>query len=272
MVGDALRYHHDSVDLSDRNSALTQLILLAGRDKRILEVGPATGYVTRVLQQRGCRVTGIEKDPIAAQVASSFSDRMIVGDIETLDFADALGGEQFDVVMFGDVLEHLVNPQDVLVKTARVLRTKGYLVASVPNIAHGSIRLALLGGEFRSTGLGLLDRTHLRFFTRESLERMFREAGYAIRVWRRILMDPFTTELHLSAADYPVSVAASLRNDLEAMTYQFVVRAHPVPHPRPATRKGASSSRGAAPVLQMLRELETETQRLEAEKRGLSAE
>src|SRR5437867_11282091 len=134
MPGDALRYHRDSVELSDCNSSLTQMVLLAGRDKRVLEVGPATGYVTRVLRERGCRVTGIEKDHVAAQIASTFSDRMIVADVETIYFADAFRREQFDAVMFGDVLEHLVEPWEALAKSARVLKANGYVRASIPHL------------------------------------------------------------------------------------------------------------------------------------------
>jgi hypothetical protein len=66
MPGDAKRYH-GKIDLSNRDHPRTQLILLTGRNKRVLELGPSTGYISQVLQQRGCAVTGIEIDPVAAE-------------------------------------------------------------------------------------------------------------------------------------------------------------------------------------------------------------
>jgi 2-polyprenyl-3-methyl-5-hydroxy-6-metoxy-1,4-benzoquinol methylase len=227
------------LDLSKKDSQPAQLLLLTGCNKKVLEVGPATGYITEALNNRGCRVTAIEKDTAVAEITAKLCERMIIGDVEQIDFAADFAGEEFDVVIFGEVLEHLVDPQSVLAQAACILQPKGYVVASVPNIAHGSIRLALLGGEFRYTELGLLDRTHLRFFTRTSLEDLFREAGYSIRVWRRIIVDPFATELQLSETDYPARLVASLREDPESITYQFVVKAYPAVR---RTRKRSSDS------------------------------
>jgi len=223
---DATRYH-SQVDLSNKNTSHAQLIRLTGRNKKVLEVGPATGYITEVLVQRGCRVTCIEKDPTAAELAQRFCERMIVANVEELDFEAAFGEEQFDVVLLGDVLEHLVDPDTVLAKAATVLAPGGYVVASVPNVAHGSVRLALLRGEFRYSESGLLDRSHLRFFTRQTLAELFRDAGYAIKQWRDIEGDPFGNELGLREQDYPAHLAQSIRSDQDALTYQFVVKARP---------------------------------------------
>jgi len=242
----ALRYHSD-VDLSQKNSTHAQLIRLTGRNKQVLEIGPATGYLTEILRSRGCRVWCIENDPEAAKIAAQFCERMVVSDVEKIDLVSTFGDQRFDVVMFGDVLEHLVEPRAALARVATILKPEGYVVASVPNVAHGSLRLSLLRGEFRYTELGLLDRTHLRFFTRETLADLFQQAGYAIRVWRPILMDSFGTEIGLRADDYPPYLAQSVQSDPEALIYQFVVKASPYkvpsngrrPHPSPAGRSGA---------------------------------
>ncbi|TMB68236.1 MAG: methyltransferase domain-containing protein [Chloroflexi bacterium] len=223
----ALRYHIE-IDLSQKDSPHAQLIRLTGRNKEVLEVGPATGYVTKVLQQRGCRVSCIENDPQAAQIAAAFSKRMIVADVETVDFASTFPEQRFDVITFGDVLEHLVDPLGVLIRLKEMLNRGGYIVASVPNIGHSSIRLALLKGRFEYTEKGLLDRTHLRFFTQQSLASLFHEAGYDVRTWRRIVLDPFSTEVEVREQDYPVWLSEAARGDAEGITYQYVVRAHPI--------------------------------------------
>src|SRR3989304_7807884 len=107
MNGDARRYE-SLVDLSAKNTSHAQLVLLTGRNKRVLEVGPATGYVTEVLRRRGCQVTAVENDPAAAGGAEKFCERIILGDIEEIDFPQAFGEDEFDGVMFADGLAPLV--------------------------------------------------------------------------------------------------------------------------------------------------------------------
>jgi 2-polyprenyl-3-methyl-5-hydroxy-6-metoxy-1,4-benzoquinol methylase len=199
-MADALKYRAQ-IDLAQKHSSHSQLVLLTGLDKKVLEVGPATGYITEALSQRGCRVTCIERDPAAAEEASQFCERMIVGNVEEIDFRESFGEAKFDVIMFGDVLEHLVDPKTVLEKVKELVAPGGLVLASVPNVAHGSVRLALLRGEFRYSELGLLDKTHLRFFTRQTLAELFDEAGYEIANWRPVLVELFETELGLREED-----------------------------------------------------------------------
>jgi O-antigen biosynthesis protein len=226
--GHALRYE-TQVDLSQENTSQTRVVLLTGWDKKVLEIGPATGSTTKILRDRGCHVTGIEIDPEAAEIGAKYCERMIVGDIERMDLPALFADEKFDVVLFADVLEHLLDPTAVLVSVSSVLAPGGYVCASIPNIAHGSIRLALLGGEFRYTEKGLLDRTHLRFFTRDGLEELFADAGFTVRHIERVEVDLFSTEIAVRAQDYPFTLLEAVRSSPEYLTYQFVVKAEPVP-------------------------------------------
>ncbi len=135
----------DDTPDSTHNLALS----LIPRNSRVLEFGCATGYMSGVLRTRlGCSVTGIEVDPTAAALAREVADRVIEGDAESLDYARELGAEQFDVLLFADVLEHLRDPQVVLRRVRPLLDRGGVVVASIPNVAHGSLRVALLQGEF----------------------------------------------------------------------------------------------------------------------------
>ena len=224
--GDALRYKA-TVDLSETNTARTQLVLLTGADGNVLEVGPATGYITKALAERGCRVTALEIDPAAAESAGQFAERMIVGDIEQVDFEELFGDEKFDVVMYGDVLEHLVDPEGTLVKTKDILAPGGRVVASIPNVAHASVRLALLSGEFKYRSDGLLDRTHLRLFTRESIHSLFEAAGYDIEEIRTSTTGPFGTEMELREEDFPPRLVEAVTSLPDADTYQFILSARP---------------------------------------------
>ena len=191
---------------------------------RVLEFGCATGYMSEVLKNRlGCTVVGVEIDRDAAAIAEQHTERVIVGDAEKIDYAAELAGEEFDVVLFADVLEHLKEPGDVLRRVRPFLADNGVAIASIPNIAHASVRLALLGGEFRYREWGLLDDTHLRFFTRASIQDLFEESGYVITNWLRQRLDVGETEIDVPQV--PDAVREWLASDPEATTYQFVLRA-----------------------------------------------
>ena len=216
-----------SVDLSNKNNSHTLIIELVGHGRRVLDVGASTGFLARVLTKRGCTVTGIEIDPDSARQAEEFCDRVIVGNVEELDLGAELGEDTFDVLVFGDVLEHLKDPREALERFKPFLNPGGHVVASIPNIAHGSVRLALLMGEFRYRPLGLLDNTHLRFFTRESVEEMFEGAGFLVADLRRTTQGLFTTEIQVDGGMVPDDVVRLLQEDPEATTYQFVLAARP---------------------------------------------
>jgi 2-polyprenyl-3-methyl-5-hydroxy-6-metoxy-1,4-benzoquinol methylase len=209
---------------ADPGSTHTKIVSLVPPATRVLEFGCATGYMSEVLKNElGCTVTGVEISPEAAELAEQHTERVIVGDAEKIDYAAELAGEEFDVVLFADVLEHLKRPGDVLRRVRPFVAEDGVVIASIPNIAHGSVRLALLGGEFRYRDWGLLDDTHLRFFTRASIQDLFEETGYVVTHWLRQRLDLGETEI--SVPDVPDAVREWLASDPEATTYQFVLRA-----------------------------------------------
>jgi 2-polyprenyl-3-methyl-5-hydroxy-6-metoxy-1,4-benzoquinol methylase len=218
--------YETKLNLDDRSSSHALIIELLGLDKRVLDVGCATGNLAEVLAGRGCRVTGIEIDPEAARQAEKHCERVIVGDVESLDLGAELDESVFDVIVFGDVLEHLKDPLQTLRRFKPFLQTEGYVIASIPNIAHGSVRLALMQGRFRYRSLGLLDDTHLRFFTRETVEQLFKDAGFLIADLRRTTRGVFDTEIEIDREQLPPEVLRLVEEDPEASTYQFVLSAY----------------------------------------------
>lgn len=209
-------------------SAHQLVVSLVPGQGRVLEIGCATGYMSEVLRTRlGCSVTGVEIAPEAAAIAADRCDHVIVGDAEQLDYDELLGDERFDAILFADVLEHLRDPSALLRRLRPFISDEGVVVASVPNVAHASVRLALLGGEFRYRDTGLLDATHVRFFTRDSIQDLFEESGYAITDWLRRRIGLNEAEIP-TPAHLPEDARAWAANaDAEATTYQFVVRAVP---------------------------------------------
>ena len=143
---------------------------------RVLDVGCAEGYLAGALRERGCRVTCVEADPVAADLAQKTCDVVVVGDVEDPAVRDRVEGA-FDVILLGDVLEHLRDPLTVLRWAAR---RAPRVVVSLPNIAHWTARRALLRGRWAYADHGLFDRTHLRFFTRASAHALIGEAGLRV--------------------------------------------------------------------------------------------
>jgi SAM-dependent methyltransferase len=167
----------------------------------------------------------IEVDADAAAVAEKWAERVVVGDLDAGTLWAELEGELFDAITFGDVLEHLRDPLATLRAAVRQLKPSGVIAISVPNIAHGDVRMALLKGDFPYRETGLLDRTHLRFFTKASLREMIREAGLVLMETRRTVVPLFQTELGSECKGVDASTVDAIRQDPEAETYQFVVKA-----------------------------------------------
>jgi 2-polyprenyl-3-methyl-5-hydroxy-6-metoxy-1,4-benzoquinol methylase len=220
------RYWVD-VDTSRENNAHTYALDMVGFNKRVLELGPAAGHVTRALVRQGCTVTGIEIDPEAAAGIAGVAD-CIVGDLSDPSVIAKAGEERkFDVVLAGDVLEHLADPLSTLSACRDVLLPGGFIVISLPNVAHADVALSLMRGKFAYRDNGLLDRTHLRFFTVASIGDLLTHAGFLAIETRRVVMPVFSTELKLDRGAFePAVVEEALRHD-EAETYQFVVKAVP---------------------------------------------
>jgi O-antigen biosynthesis protein len=154
----------------DRYSSHSVILsyLQDGRGKRLLDVGAAQGDMAKLLHMRGYDVTAIEGDPKLAEIARTRVRNVIVADLD--DPIPDWGGP-FDVVVYGDVLEHLKDPLSALININRQLKPAGVVVVSVPNSAHAWVRLQMCFGHFEYAERGILDKTHLRFFTLASVQR-----------------------------------------------------------------------------------------------------
>ncbi|MBE0569819.1 MAG: glycosyltransferase [Deltaproteobacteria bacterium] len=144
---------------------------------RVLDVGCGEGALGRALLDKGAReVVGIEADPATAEAARKHLTRVFRGDMESLDLPFEEG--HFDCIVLADVLEHLRDPLSVLKKISRYLSDGGTLVASIPNVRFRYVLQQLAEGRWEYRDSGILDRAHLRFFTRKEMELLLREAGF----------------------------------------------------------------------------------------------
>jgi len=149
---------------------------------RVLDIGCHTGILGEALRkQKHCHVIGIDNDRDALGVAKSRLDSALEIDIEIPGWTRTLlevGKSNFDVVLFGDVIEHTRDPLSILGETKVLIAPHGVAIVSLPNVANLRIRLGLLFGRFTYQDSGILDRTHLRFFTLQSARKMLKDAGY----------------------------------------------------------------------------------------------
>lgn len=147
---------------------------------RLLDVGCGAGAFAAACKLRsGCETWGIERNPEAATVAAGHLDRVLTGDAQRL--VTELPPAHFDVVVCNDVLEHLAEPEELLVALRRTLRRDGVVVASIPNIRYyKALKTIIVRRDFPRDDEGIFDRTHLRFFTQKAIVRMFAKSGYAL--------------------------------------------------------------------------------------------
>jgi methionine biosynthesis protein MetW len=173
------KVYRGHVDPADPNSAWSLIVARVPPGSRVLEIGCAEGYMSAYLREaKGCAVTGVELSAEAAEVARGRCESVVVGDVED-GALDALAGG-FDVVICADVLEHLRHPGRVLRSLREKLAPTGVALVSLPNVAHWDVRRDLLAGRFEYDRSGLLDDTHLRFFTRDSARRLIAQSGYRV--------------------------------------------------------------------------------------------
>jgi methionine biosynthesis protein MetW len=173
---DPLRYDVDRP--LDPNEVPGIVAGMIPRGAKVLDIGCGEGTLTKVLAD-ACHAEffGIEADPIRAARAAARGLNVRVGFFDPQMVRDLW---PFDIVLFADVLEHLPNPQSVLVACHEILSPRGAVVVSVPNVAHWSVRAELLQGRFRYQATGIMDATHLRWFTAGSAKALLESAGFEV--------------------------------------------------------------------------------------------
>lgn len=170
---------------SKKKDKRTDLLSFIAEDtKRILDVGCADGGLTVALRQSGIEVVGLEKDETACTKARERLNQVFPADIENFNLPYPKG--YFDCILYADVLEHLTEPLTLLKKQRDYLNEDGYVVASVPNIRYYKVIIRLvIGGSWDYSDGGILDKSHIRFFTLVNIIELFDKAGYEITDIRR---------------------------------------------------------------------------------------
>jgi len=185
---------------------------MVGVNQDVLDIGCGEGFLAAELAKHGNRVTGIDDRQVPSEISKL--DRYYSADLEggIEPVVQQLQGKRFDRVLLLDVLEHLRRPDRILQDCREVLKREGLLIVSLPNVANIAVRLMLLFGRFDYTERGILDKTHVHFYTRKTARRMLQENGYSIVESKQTVI-PFELVLSLS----PRSVLLKILNPLVAV-------------------------------------------------------
>ena len=228
----ASRYEYPFDPNRRNHTAASVFRLVRTGGVRVLDLGSGPGIVAGALTALADKhVTCVDAEPAHLEAAAARGvARTVLGDLTDTDWAEQLAGERFDVIVLADVLEHLVDPGALLqlIGERALLAPDGRLVISIPNASHLAMLALLSIGEFPYRPTGLLDETHLRFFTLTSIRHLLEAHGFELTRIERTEKTLEQTEF----ADLLRSVdGAALRRLAahdEALTYQFVLRAEPL--------------------------------------------
>lgn len=203
------------------NPELLSWVPLSAR--RVIEFGCGEGALAAAykLSNPGSAYTAVELNSTAAQTARMRVDRLIEGDVEGMSDSEIACDGLFDVAIMGDVLEHLADPWKMLSRIHALLEDGGHFVLCVPNISHWCGLVELLSGRWPAHTAGLFDRTHLRFFTQDSITTILRESGFEISKIR-----PRNIPVNQAVADRVIPVLSDAIERLGLDRQAFVARAN----------------------------------------------
>ena len=209
----------------------TSLSVLAGLihpGATVLDLGTGSGALGKYLQETlSCTVDGLTYNDAEADVARPYYRRVEVANLENCVLADIFPGVRYDYVVCADVLEHLSRPERIVEACRSILAPAGRLLISVPNAGYSGLIAELIQGDFTYREEGLLDRTHLRFFTRRSLARFLGELHWSLEVFDTITRELPASEFKVAFDSLPPALSRYLLAIPDALTYQFIVAATP---------------------------------------------
>ena len=197
-------------------------------DSTVLEFGPANGRFTKSLHNaKNCTVDIVEFDEKSGKDATKFARNSLIGlkdgNIENYKWELAYADYQYDYIVFADVLEHLRNPQKALEEASKLLKEQGKILLSIPNVAHNAVLMALIEDDFPYRPTGLLDNTHIHFFTKKTIAAMLNNIDLNIYKFSAIIVSPPSTEFHDNYARFPKIIADMFKLRPNGEAYQYVI-------------------------------------------------
>lgn len=214
--------YETEIDFDSRN-VMTLLIDLIENHSKILEFGPASGRLTKYLKEtKSCEMWIVEIDEEAARAAIPYAKDFVIGDIMEYEWLEKFSGQCFDYILFADVLEHLQRPEEVLRYAKELLKDHGKVLVSLPNIAYNGVLASLYHNVFQYRETGILDQTHLHFWTSQEAVSMFERCGYGAKLVDAVYQPLKNSEFSLQYDTLPCVVADAVKSRAYGEAYQLV--------------------------------------------------
>ena len=213
---------------NDERTSLSILASLVTPGATVLDLGTGSGALGQFLhEQAQCTVDGLTFNSAEADVARPYYRRIEVANLETCVLQDIFPDTRYDFIVCADVLEHLSRPERIVQACRDLLTPGGKLLISVPNAGYSGLIGELIQGDFIYREEGLLDRTHLRFFTRRSLTRFLSELDWSLKTMDTVVRELPGSEFHVAFDSLPPAMSRHLLAIPDALTYQFIAVAQP---------------------------------------------
>lgn len=209
--------------LKDEANPLNRICQLIPNGSKVLDIGAGNGLFALVLLKSRVNIVidGIEPNTYAADLAKEHYRFFHVGYAQ--EFKGTILKEGYDFIVLADVIEHINDPQDFLTELCSGLSEQTKTILSVPNVAFGAVRLALLNGEFNYVDSGILEKTHIRFFTQKTIETLISKINMNIEKLYFLQRNIFSTEIKLDKNNLNSYCLSKLLEDDLASTYQFIL-------------------------------------------------
>src|ERR1043165_348604 len=175
-----LQYKHNPYQKENLPFEWRTILNWIGSNKNVLEVGCHTGDFSEQMKVHECMVTGMEINSKALELAKPFLKEAICGDIESKEAWEPLEGKKFDAILYQHVLEHLSNPWRILSNSKKYLNNYGIVIIALPNISNAHSRFDMFFGQFNYEEMGVMDKTHLRFFNQKTARELVTQAGMQV--------------------------------------------------------------------------------------------
>ncbi|MEI5991350.1 hypothetical protein A5881_002885 [Enterococcus termitis] len=206
----------------DESTSVGKIVAQIKENSRVLEFGPGNGRMTKYLmEEKNCYVAIVELDKELYDHVSEFSNDGFYGNIDEEAWTKHFEGQTFDYIIFADVLEHLMNPKNALMKVKTFLSKNGQILITFPNIAHNSVLIDLFNNKLDWRETGLLDATHKSFFVQSGFEKLFEEIGLFIAKEDFTINEVGYNELESNYEDLPVEVRAAFKARPFGEVYQY---------------------------------------------------
>ena len=217
------------IDSRVQDNSHSQMIGSIVPGSRVLDVGCASGVLGEYLhREMQCTVVGIDNDERLLAIAGSRNAYQSLHNLD-LEQGDAVAriSDSFDYVLLGDIIEHLRQPETLIESLTPLLADEGSFLVSIPNVAHGSIKLGLLLNQFEYAEEGILDRTHVRFYTASSAYDFACGCGLEVTGFSRVFAPIYQQEHGGSLIKLPRAVRRCVESDIESWVFQYVLSASP---------------------------------------------